>query len=97
MQRWCEEETREKLYELEAIEKDRQNRRVKVHYVGYESKYNEWQDEDIKTIYSLKSKLVLLISHCVFVHKFCYVKRPFRLVTSCTSLSHPSSCYAMRN
>ena len=49
----------EKLYQLEVIEKDRQNRRVKVHYVGYESEYDEWRDEkDVKIIYPVQSKLV---------------------------------------
>ncbi|MCG8620647.1 MAG: hypothetical protein MJE68_01430 [Proteobacteria bacterium] len=49
----------EKLYELEVIEKDRQNRHVKVYYVGYESEYDEWRDEkDVKIIYPVQSKLV---------------------------------------
>ena len=52
----------EKLYELE---KDRQNRRVKVHYVGYESEYDEWRDKDVKIIYPVQGKLVFC--SCLFV------------------------------
>lgn len=46
---------REKLYELEVIEKDRLNRRVKVDYVGYDSEDDEWRNEkDIKIIYPVQ-------------------------------------------
>ena len=41
-----------RLYELEVIERDTLNRRVKVHYVGYDSDDDEWRDEkDIEIIY----------------------------------------------
>ena len=62
----------EKLYELEVIEKDRQNRRVKVHYVGYESEYDEWRDEDVKIIYPVQSKLVFC---CLFVQATVHEKQ----------------------
>ena len=47
----------EKLYELEVVEKDKPNRRVKVHYVGYDAEYDEWRDEkDVKIIYPVQGK-----------------------------------------
>ena len=62
----------EKLYELEVIEKYRQNRRVRVHYVGYESEYDEWRDEDVKIIYPVQSKLVFC---CLFVQAMVHKKQ----------------------
>lgn len=34
----------DKLYELEVIEEDVYTSKVKVHYVGYDSEYDEWRD-----------------------------------------------------
>jgi hypothetical protein len=35
-----------KLYPVLVIEEDKENGRVKVHYVGYSTKFDEWKDTD---------------------------------------------------
>lgn len=48
----------EELYELEVVDRDRANHRVKVHYIGYDSDDNEWRNEsDVKIIYPVQGKL----------------------------------------
>ena len=35
----------EKLYEMEIVERDQCNKRIKLHYVGYEKHFDEWRNE----------------------------------------------------
>ena len=45
----------DKLYELEVVERDRANHRVKVHYIGYSDK---WRSEnDVEIVYPVQGKL----------------------------------------
>ena len=50
----------DKLYQLEIIEEDATNGKVKVHYTGYGSDDDEWRDkEDIVVVESSKPGKVL--------------------------------------
>ena len=50
--------SKDELYELEVVERDRANHRVKVHYVGYDSDDDEWHSEsDVKILYPVQGKL----------------------------------------
>ena len=35
-----------KLYDIEVVEEDLENDKVKIHYVGYSDKYDEWRCSD---------------------------------------------------
>ena len=59
----------EKLYELEVVEKDKRNRRVKVHYVGYDAEYEEWRDEKDVNIYPVQGKFFSQYA-CVHASQF---------------------------
>ena len=74
----------EKLYELEVIEKDRQNRRVKVHYVGYESEYDEWRDE---------KDVNILLSHAIYPSLCRYGLVTKKIVSAC--IDHIIACAAV--
>ena len=59
-----------KLYELEVVERDRANCRVKVHYIGYDSD-DEWCSEsNVKIVYPVQGKLCskICIRGLVTVH-----------------------------
>ena len=38
-------ESKDKLFEVEIVEGDQCNKRVKLHYVGYEKQFDEWCNE----------------------------------------------------
>ena len=38
------------MYEIEVVEEDDENDRVKIHYVGYSERYDEWRSRDDITI-----------------------------------------------
>ena len=38
-------ESRDKLYEVEIVERDQINKRIKLHYVGYGKNFDEWHTE----------------------------------------------------
>ena len=39
-----------KLHDVEIVEEDSDQERVKVHYTGYGSKYDEWRSSDLPTM-----------------------------------------------
>lgn len=49
--------SQDKLYELEVVERDRANHRVKVHYIGYSSDDDEWRSESDIKIYPVQGNL----------------------------------------
>jgi hypothetical protein len=49
--------SQDKLYELKVVERDRENHRVKVHYIGYDSDDDEWRSEsDVKMLYPVQGE-----------------------------------------
>ena len=58
-----------KLYDIEVSEVDKANKRLKIHYVGYSSRFDEWrpfgEDEGLNI-----SRLFVKKSHTCFFDRF---------------------------
>ena len=60
-----------KLYELEVLEED--DGRVKVHYLGYDSQYDEWRDRDDIVSLQPRNEGEFMIDNCLLsLRKLCY-------------------------
>lgn len=64
-------EPEDKLYPVEVVERDAMNRRVKVHYLGYGTEYDEWkEDSEIETLSPpIEGRLYLeYTNHCIYMY-----------------------------
>ena len=89
---------RDKLYPVEVIEKE--DRRVKVHYVGYSTKYDEWREESdlepvntSETSQGAASSEDMTCDGCSFepfsLHNYMYLKVKIKQSLCCTRKSSP--------
>ena len=60
--RWRRLKAEPKLYSIEILEEDQQNRRVKVHYVSYGDEDDEWiKEEDTVDLEPTPQEVVMLL------------------------------------
>ena len=53
----------QRLYELEIVEEDDYTGRVKVHYIGYDSEYDEWRNKEYVVVIQPENQGVLYLEY----------------------------------